>query len=57
MGNIRKQTIISSLVVYVGFFIGAINTILFTRSGAFTQEQFALTRIFFDFAQNTTAFG
>jgi O-antigen/teichoic acid export membrane protein len=57
MGNIRKQTIISSAVVYIGFLIGAINTLLYTKKGFFTQEEFALTRIFFDFAQNTTAFG
>jgi O-antigen/teichoic acid export membrane protein len=57
MGSIRKQTIISSIVVYAGFFVGAINTFLYTKSGFFSQEQFALTRIFFDFAQNTTAFG
>ena len=57
MGSIRKQTIISSLLVYVGFFIGAINTYFYTKNGSFTPEQYALTRIFFDFAQNMTAFG
>ncbi len=57
MGSIRKQTIISSLLVYVGFFIGAINMYLYTKSGSFTLEQYGLTRIFFDFAQNMMAFG
>jgi len=57
MGSIRKQTIISSLLVYVGFFIGAINTYFYIKNGSFTLEQYALTRIFFDFAQNMTAFG
>ncbi len=57
MGSIRKQTIISSLLVYVGFIIGAINTYFYTKNGSFTPEQYALTRIFFDFAQNMTAFG
>lgn len=57
MGTIRKQTIISSLLVYIGFFIGAINMYIYTKDGSFTLEQFALTRIFFDFAQNMYAFG
>lgn len=57
MGSIRKQTIISSILVYIGFIIGAINTYVFTKKGIFTLEQYALTRIFFDFAQNMSAFG
>ncbi len=59
MGNIRKQTIISSTLVYIGFLIGAINIYFYTRtgSGSFTPEQYGLTRIFFDFAQNMFAFG
>lgn len=57
MGNIRKQTIISSLLVYVGFLIGALNQYLYSKNGSFTAEEFGLTRIFFDFAQNMSAFG
>lgn len=57
MGNIRKQTIISSALVYIGFFIGFINNYLYTRQGSFTPAEFGLTRIFFDFAQNMGAFG
>ena len=57
MGTIRKQTIISSILVYIGFFIGAVNMYFYTKDGSFTPEQFALTRIFFDFAQNMYAFG
>ncbi len=57
MGNIRKQTIISSILVYFGFFIGAINNYLYTKTSSFTPEQYGLTRIFFDFAQNMYAFG
>ena len=58
MGSIRKQTIISSILVYIGFFIGFINTFLYTtKSGPFTPEQFGLTRLFFDYAQNMFAFG
>ncbi|MCX6337880.1 MAG: lipopolysaccharide biosynthesis protein, partial [Bacteroidetes bacterium] len=61
MGSIRKQTIISSILVYFGFFIGAVNLFFYTKigsnHGAFTLEQFGLTRIFFDFAQNMYSFG
>ncbi len=57
MGSIRKQTIISSILVYIGFFIGFINNFLYTKEGYFTLEQYALTRIFFDFAQIMFAFG
>lgn len=57
MGSIRKQTIISSLLVYIGFLIGFVNHYFYTRNGSFTVEEFGLTRIFFDFAQNMMAFG
>ena len=56
MGNIRKQAITSSLLVYIGFFIGAVNTYLYVKDGHFTAEQFALTRIFFDIGQNFFVF-
>lgn len=46
MSQIRRQSIISSVVVYIGFAIGFINTYLFTREGGFTQEQYGLTGIF-----------
>jgi O-antigen/teichoic acid export membrane protein len=53
MGQIRKQAIISSIVIYIGFFVGFINTWLFIRSGnnTFTPEQYGLTRLFFDVGQ------
>ncbi len=59
MGNIRKQTIISSLLIYVGFLIGAFNIYMYTRTGngSFLPEQYALTRVFFDFSQIMLAFG
>ena len=58
MGNIRKQTIISSILVYFGFLVGLLNIYLYSsKSGPFTPEQFGLTRIFFDYAQNMFAFG
>ncbi|HYE53555.1 MAG TPA: polysaccharide biosynthesis C-terminal domain-containing protein [Chitinophagaceae bacterium] len=50
MSTIRKQSIISTLLIYVGFIFGAINTYLFTQEGvlgvSFTPEQYGLTRAF-----------
>lgn len=51
MGQIRKQAIVSSIVIYIGFFIGFINTWFFTKNGSFLPEQYALTRLFFDVGQ------
>ncbi|MBY0478265.1 MAG: polysaccharide biosynthesis C-terminal domain-containing protein [Chitinophagaceae bacterium] len=51
MGQIRKQAIISSIVIYIGFFVGFINTWLFTKNGIFLPEEYALTRLFFDVGQ------
>ncbi len=57
MGSIRKQTIISSSLIYIGFLIGFINNYFYTRNGSFTPSQYALTRIFFDFGQIMFAIG
>lgn len=66
MGSIRKQTIISSILVYIGFLIGFVNNYFYTTStpfffyetgNIFTPSQYALTRIFFDFGQIMFAFG
>jgi O-antigen/teichoic acid export membrane protein len=46
MSTIRKQSIISSIVVYFGFALGFLNTYLFTREGGFTKEQYGLTATF-----------
>lgn len=46
MSQIRKQSIVSSLVVYIGFAIGFFNTYLFTREGGFSQSEYGLTGIF-----------
>jgi O-antigen/teichoic acid export membrane protein len=53
MGQIRKQAIYSSIVIYIGFFIGFINTWFFIRNGqnTFTPDQYGLTRLFFDVGQ------
>jgi O-antigen/teichoic acid export membrane protein len=56
MAGIRKQTIQSSIIVYFGFFIGVINTYFYTRNGSFTTQEYGVTRIFIDFAQNFFAF-
>ncbi|MFV0604992.1 MAG: lipopolysaccharide biosynthesis protein [Niabella sp.] len=44
--NIRRQSIISSIVIYFGFAIGLLNTYFFTKDGIFTPEQYGLTGIF-----------
>ena len=47
MSQIRKQSIISTVFVYAGFFIGFINTYLFTRQGSpFSTSEYGLTGIF-----------
>ncbi|MEO7801306.1 MAG: lipopolysaccharide biosynthesis protein, partial [Ginsengibacter sp.] len=47
MSQVRKQSIISTLFVYLGFFIGFINTYLFTRNQSpFSASEYALTNIF-----------
>jgi O-antigen/teichoic acid export membrane protein len=47
MSQIRRQSIISTVFVYAGFFIGFINTYLFTRQGSpFSTSQYGLTTIF-----------
>lgn len=46
MSTIRKQSLISSVVVYAGFALGLLNTYLFTRKGGFTEQQYGLTAMF-----------
>jgi O-antigen/teichoic acid export membrane protein len=53
MSTIRRQSIISSFIIYIGFAIGLLNTYFFTRdaafpgqAGTFTAEQYGLTSIF-----------
>src|SRR5579871_1964907 len=50
MSTIRRQSIISSGIVYLGFAFGFLNTYLFTRQGGFTQTQYGLTGIFVSIA-------
>ena len=46
MSQIRRQSIISTIFVYLGFAIGFINTYLLTRQGFFTESQYGLINIF-----------
>ncbi|HEY6504663.1 MAG TPA: oligosaccharide flippase family protein [Chitinophagaceae bacterium] len=56
MSTIRKQSIISSFIIYIGFAIGLLNTYFFTKEGLFTEEQYGLTSIFIAIASMMTAF-
>lgn len=46
MSNIRRQSIISSIIVYLGFALGFFNTWLFAREGGFAQSQYGLINVF-----------
>jgi O-antigen/teichoic acid export membrane protein len=46
MSTIRRQSILSSGIVYFGFGLGILNTYLFTRKGGFTETEYGLTAIF-----------
>lgn len=52
MSGIRKQAILSSIVIYTGIAVGVLNTYLFVTEGVFTPDQYALTRLFNDVGQN-----
>jgi O-antigen/teichoic acid export membrane protein len=52
MGIIRKQSITSSVIIYTGFFIGAINTWLFTTGHYFTAAEYGLMSILLNIAQS-----
>ena len=56
MSNIRRQSIISSIIVYFGFALGFVNTYLFTREGGFTPEQYGLVNAFIAIANVTFSF-
>jgi O-antigen/teichoic acid export membrane protein len=46
MSTIRRQSIISTFIVYFGFVLGFFNTWLYTREGGFTKEQVGLIGAF-----------
>ncbi|MEI9912753.1 MAG: hypothetical protein WDO71_25790 [Bacteroidota bacterium] len=56
MSTIRRQSIISSLVIYIGFAVGLLNTYFFTKQGLFTEEQYGLTAVFVSIAGMMMAF-
>ncbi len=57
MSNIRRQSIISSVVIYIGFAVGLLNTYFFTRQGTrFTEADYGLTTIFIAIATMMAAF-
>lgn len=56
MSNIRRQSIISSLVIYAGFGIGLLNTFFFTKQGLFTEAQYGLTGSFIAISTMMMAF-
>lgn len=56
MSTIRRQSIISSLVIYIGFAIGLLNTYFFTKEGLFTTTEYGLTGIFIAIATMMMAF-
>ena len=51
MSTIRRQSIISSFVVYVGFALGLLNTFLYIRQGGFSKEEYGLVGLFIAIAQ------
>lgn len=56
MSTIRRQSILSSVIIYLGFALGFLNTYLFTRQGGFTPDQYGLTGIFIAIANIFNAF-
>lgn len=46
MTNIRRQSIISSVVIYAGFAVGMLNIYFFTKEGIFTSTEYGLTTAF-----------
>jgi O-antigen/teichoic acid export membrane protein len=56
MSSIRRQGIISSLVIYFGFGIGLLNIYLFTKQGLFLDEQYGLYNAFIAIAMTMMAF-
>ena len=56
MSQIRRQSIISTFIIFFGFGIGFLNNLFFTRTGWFSPDQYGLTRSFFDFSQIIMAY-
>lgn len=56
MSNIRRQSIISSFIVYFGFALGFFNTYLYTKEGSFTETQYGLVNTFIAIANIMLSF-
>jgi O-antigen/teichoic acid export membrane protein len=56
MSTIRRQSLISSGVVYIGFAVGLLNIYFFTKQGLFDSAQYGLTTIFVAIATMMMAF-
>ncbi|MFM7672871.1 MAG: lipopolysaccharide biosynthesis protein [Bacteroidota bacterium] len=56
MSGIRRQSLISSAVIYVGFVVGLLNIYLFTKQGIFQKEEFGLYNAFIAVALMMSAF-
>ena len=56
MSSIRRQSIVSSVVIYIGFLIGLLNIYLFTKQGIFLDPQFGLYNAFIAIATMMMAF-
>ena len=46
MSTIRRQSILSSVVVYLGFVLGFVNTYLYTKQDSFSEDQYGLVNTF-----------
>src|ERR1700712_3429573 len=56
MSSIRRQSILSSGIIYLGFALGFLNTYLFTRQGGFTQSEYGLYGTFMAVANIINSF-
>lgn len=57
MSDIRRQSIISTIVIYAGFAVGVVNTYLFAKDGLFNPKNFGLISIFIAVGTTMQAFG
>ena len=53
---IRRQSIITTAIIFFGFGIGFINNLFFTSSHYFRPDEYGLTRTLFDFSNLIYAF-
>src|SRR5437868_6695864 len=56
MSQIRRQSIISTIIIFIGFAIGFFNNLFFTKPYWFSPDQYGLTWSFFDFSQIIVAY-